>query len=128
MESHQFIQWAFMLALSAGAAWGGAKYAIKSHERMIMELQKKVEKLVPLSFCKDERGNCRIEKTHATGEISKKIDKLFEMIEDQSKAREEDNKERNAITLEITKTLSDLEATIRERENRYRASDGSSRR
>jgi hypothetical protein len=85
----------FTIVAACAAAWGGAKYALSSHETKLKEhdaqffrVMEELQKRVLISDCRDERGDCRSNRESTYCELNRKIDRIFTAIEEQEKKRE----------------------------------------
>jgi hypothetical protein len=142
METIHFLQWTIVLVASTAAAWGGARYAISSHEKtleqhqkdlanlreevgiltprqMTERLQDEITKLVPFSFCRDRQAVCLQEKICATNNVTAKLDDLFTKIDELQEKREKGKDESNRSISDLAKQIAILETTIRERTNLF---------
>ena len=142
METVHFLQWIIVLVASTAAAWGGARYAISSHEKTLSEhqkdlanlreevgdltplkttekLQDEITKLVPFSFCRDRQAVCLQEKLSAGNLVSVKFDELFTKIDELQEKREKGKDESNRSISDLAKQIAILETTIRERTNLF---------
>lgn len=66
MENVSFVWSVFIVLMAAAAGWGGAAWAIKSYDTRITKLEEKVEKLVPLTLCREARIDCKDNSTVGT--------------------------------------------------------------
>ncbi len=144
METVHFLQWIIVLVASTAAAWGGARYAISTHEKTLSEHQKDlanlreevtaltprqmteklkedITKLVPFVFCKDRQAFCLQEKICATNSFTAKLEDLFKKIDELEEKREKGKDERNRAISELARQIAILETTIRERTNLYKS-------
>jgi len=142
METIHFLQWIIVLVASTAAAWGGARYAISSHEKTLSEhqkdlanlreevgdltplkttekLQDEITKLVPFAFCRDRQAACLQEKLSAGNLVSVKFDELFTKIDELQEKREKGKDESNRSISDLAKQIAILETTIRERTNLF---------
>lgn len=143
METVHFLQWIIVLVASTAAAWGGARYAISSHEKTLEQhqtdlaaireevndltpikttekLQEEIKHLVPFSFCRDRQALCLQDKASSNSIVSTKLDELSVKIDELEEKREKGKDERNHAISELAKQIAVLETTIRERSNIFR--------
>jgi len=143
METVHFLQWIIVLVASTAAAWGGARYAISSHEKTLSEhqkdlanlreevgdltplkttekLQDEITKLVPFAFCRDRQAACLQEKLCAGNLVSVKFDELFTKIDELQEKREKGKDESNRSISDLAKQIAILETTIRERTDLFK--------
>ena len=146
METIHFLQWIIVLVASTAAAWGGARYAISSHEKTLSEhqkdlanlreevgdltplkttekLQDEITKLVPFAFCRDRQAACLQEKLSAGNLVSVKFDELFTKIDELQEKREKGKDESNRSISDLAKQIAILETTIRERTNLFKKAE-----
>ena len=143
METVHFLQWIIVLVASTAAAWGGARYAISSHEKTLEQhqkdlanlreevgdltplkttekLQDEITKLVPFAFCRDRQAACLQEKLSAMNNVTAKLDDLFNKIDELQEKREKGKDESTRSISDLAKQIAILETTIRERTNLFK--------
>lgn len=123
MEHEQILQIVFTLALSGATAWGGAKYALRSHEKMITELQKDIKKMVPFDFCRNERVDCKDDRKTISLELSARFKELSAQIISSEERRHEATNQNQRLYSEILGKLTALETKLDERSRLFRKSD-----
>lgn len=146
--SIHFLQWLVVLVASAAAAWGGAKYAISSHEKRLTKHDADIEKIhgeigfltskattekiqealkdfVPISTCKDKQISCFQAQRDCDNETGKKLDLLFKKIDELEEKRERQKDERNKIIANLATQIAVLGNTIKQRSLAFRKENGS---
>lgn len=148
MDYH-VIQWILAIALSAGAAWGGAKYAIGSHEERLLKHDLELEKIrveiglltskattekiqealkafMPIETCREKQISCFQLQKDYDSETAKKLDLLFKKIDELEAKRERQKDERNKIIAALSTQIAVLDNTIKQRAMAYRKENGHS--
>lgn len=112
------------IVASCGAAWGGAKYALASHEMRIKEhddqfkkMMEELQKKVSLSDCRSERGECRLDRESVACELNRKIDRIFTAIEDQERKRETGKDAYQAMFSNLAVQIAELKTVLDERKS-----------
>jgi hypothetical protein len=135
MEHVNFIWAIFIILMGAAAGWGGAAWAIKSYDTRITKLEDKVEKLVPITVCREARVDCKDAALTGSCQIQEKLENLFNMFRDLEERRNErweefeirretakDDLQRTLLTM--TGQIKCLEGVITERSKSFRTDNG----
>lgn len=125
------------MVASCGAAWGGAKYALSSHETRLKDHDAKFGKIeeqlhmkVSILDCRDERGDCRGDRESVSCELNRKIDRIFTAIEEQEKKREAGKDAYMNMFRDLAIQIAELQTVLNERkaaDDRHARAEGHSR-
>ncbi len=97
---------------SLAAAWGGARYALKSHEARIKSLEDKSSGFVSQDFCRREQGDCKSIRDDLHCELSRQIANVNQKLDEMERKREA-TKDNNALVFqEIARQMAALDAKL----------------
>jgi hypothetical protein len=121
------------ISLGAGAAWGGAKLAMRTYDAkidaiedslelileaqkerrvIVAEIQRDLQEKVPLERCTEDRMNCGQLRTASLCEMGKQVARLTDSIDTMNDKREKTKDEVNAMFMKIMEEISLVKVKI----------------
>lgn len=119
------VAWTIFTIIAASAsAWGGAKYALTSHETRLKEhdllfrrFDEQLQLKVSVTDCRVDRVDCLGNRNSADCVLNGKLDRIFAAIAEQERKREEGKDQYNTLFRNLSVDIAALKTILDERKD-----------